>query len=141
MQKKRILVGMLTAVIIIVLLYTATYIPKKMITIEPAEVSKIEVFDGNSGTLINLTEKDQIKHIISNLNETTFKKKGLSIGYMGYNYRLTIYDADEEEYKELIINSSDTIRYNGFFYESENNSVDDGYIDELFSAEKEKAPN
>ncbi len=131
-KSKKIFLLILTAIILFGGLYATTYIPQKIITIKPSEVSKIEIFDGSIGEQITVTESEQIEHIISNLNKITFKKGKLSVGYMGYKFRMTIYDNSGKEYKELIINSSDLIRYRGFFYTDGTSSIDYDYIDNLF---------
>jgi len=72
------------------------------------------------------------EHLILNLNAITFKKGKLSFGYAGYAFRVTIFDNDGKVYKELMINSNETIRYNGFFYTDELGRIDFGYIENLF---------
>lgn len=119
--------------LLLVLLYTFTYIPHKVVKIEPEEVSKIIIFDGSSGYEIKITDKKEINYIVTNLNNVTFKKGKLSAGYMGYRFNTTIYDEQGETLQELIINAEDTIRYRGFFYKTHENKIDYDYIEELFA--------
>jgi len=97
--------------LVFLLLFALTYIPHKVVSIDPSKVSEITVFDGNTGYNVEITDRTDINHIINNLNEVTFQK-GKSI-------------------KELIINSNDTIKYKGFFYTSVSNSIDYDYIKQL----------
>lgn len=131
-KKKQVFLLILTAIALFCGLYAITYIPKKIVTIEPAEVSKIEIFDGNQGEMITIDNAEHIENIISNLNDITFSKGKLSLGYSGYRFRVTIYDNTGKEYKELIINSDEKIRYHGFFYTDKSSSIDYGYIENLF---------
>ncbi|MFS0861197.1 hypothetical protein [Fredinandcohnia sp. 179-A 10B2 NHS] len=119
--------------LLLALLYTFTYLPHNVIKIEPEEVSKITIFDGSSGYDIEITDKDEINHIITNLNNVIFKKGKISAGYLGYRFNTTIYDEQGEPLQELIINAEDTIRYKGFFYTTHKNTIDYDYIDELFA--------
>jgi hypothetical protein len=128
--KKKIWIFILIPLMLI-LLYTGTYIPHKVVNIDPATVSKITVFDGSTGYSIDITDKNKINHIINNLNEITFQKGKSSFGYLGYRFNTSIFDDKGKEIKELIINSKDTIRYKGFFYTSEDQQIDFDFIEEL----------
>ncbi len=117
--------------ILLVLMFALTYIPHKVVDIDPSNVAKIIVFDGNTGYEMEITEEIEIEHIIDNLNDVTFQKGKSSFGYMGYSFNTTIIDKKGKTIKELIINSSDTIRYKGFFYKSVDNPIDYDYIEQL----------
>jgi len=117
--------------LLIVLLYSFTFVPHKIFDIDPDEVSRIHIVDGNSGYRIDITSEQEINRIMTNLNEVTFKKGKLSAGYTGYRFDTTIYDTKGEPITKLIINSSDTIRYKGFFYTSTKTQLEYEYIDEL----------
>ncbi|MFS0823871.1 hypothetical protein [Bacillus sp. 1P02SD] len=117
--------------LLLVLLYSFTYVPHKLFDINPSDVSKIHIVDGNSGYRFDITSEGEIHRIIKNLNEVTFKKGKLSAGYMGYRFNTTIYDKKGEPIKELIINSSDTIRYKGFFYTTTEIPLEYEFIDEV----------
>lgn len=57
-------------------------VSSSLINIKPSDVSKIEIFDGNTGTAIIITEIYDIEHIINNLNIVTLTKEKISLGYM-----------------------------------------------------------
>ncbi|MFJ5714281.1 hypothetical protein [Neobacillus sp. NPDC093127] len=117
--------------LLLVLAFGCTYIPHKIVSIDPSNVSKITVFDGNTGKDLEITNVTDINRIIGNLNEVTFQKGKPSFMYMGYSFRTTIFDNKGKSIEELIINSNDTIRYKGFFYTSIENSIDYDYIGQL----------
>ncbi|MBU8880876.1 hypothetical protein BGM26_18135 [Bacillus sp. FJAT-29790] len=117
--------------LILLLIFSLTYIPHKVMSVDTSNVSKVAVFDGNTGYDIEITDETDINYIINNLNEVTFQKGKPSVGYMGYSFRTTIFDKKGKTIKELIINSNDTIRYKGFFYTSVDNLIDYDYIEQL----------
>ncbi len=131
-RKSKTIALLLAAGLLFGLLYATTYIPRKLITIGPERVSKIEIFDGTEGRSYTVTTAEGREHIIANLNRITFQKGRCSSGYMGYRFRLTIYDENGREHQSLIINSSDLIRYGHFFYRDKTESIDIGYIEDLF---------
>lgn len=115
--------------ILLLVIFALTFIPHKVVDIDPVRVSKIAVFDGNTGYETIITDREQINHIVENLNGVTFQKGKPSIGYMGYSFRTTIFDHSGEAMKELTINSNDTIRYQGFFHTAVNQPIDYEYIE------------
>ncbi|WP_044022201.1 hypothetical protein [Bacillus sp. SG-1] len=117
--------------IVLLIMFALTYIPHKVVSIDPSNVSKIKIFDGNTGNQMEITDESNIKHVINNLNEVTFQKGKSSFGYMGFSFKTTIFDKKGKAIKELTIHSSDTIRYKGFFYKSADNSIDYDYIEKL----------
>ena len=119
--------------LLLCLAFGMTFIPGKITNIAAANVSKISIFDGNTGNSINITNEADINHIISNLNEIKFQKGKPSFGYMGYSYKTTIYNKEGKVVQEIIINSSETIRYKGFFYTAKDNPIDYNYIQNLIS--------
>lgn len=129
---KKWIIGIIAIVVVVTGLYALTFLPHKIITIKPSNVSKIVIFDGTQGEQIVVTDEEQKEHIISNLNEITFQKERLSLFYIGYRFRTTIYNKKGNVYKEIIINSSDKIRYAGFFHRAKSGKIDYEYIDQLF---------
>lgn len=132
MRRKNKLLIIIFTIVGIMILYLATFIPHKIITIKSTEVSRIEIFDGGKGQGLTITDENEIEHIISNLKNVKFHKGKCSIGYMGYRFRITIYKNNGKKYKEFIVNSNDTIRYKGFFYHDKSKNIDYDYLNELF---------
>ena len=118
MKKKIIL---LLSVVIILLMGIVVWfnIPLDLMDLDPNEVMEIVVFNGNSGNATHITDKEQIQHIVENLNGVELKRSKPSLGYMGYSFKVTIYLSDGNEagdWNNFIINSDDTIRKDPFFY-------------------------
>lgn len=81
-------------------------------------VSRILVFDGQSGEKSTVTDKDEIASAVSKLQGTVFKRSGISLGKMGYRYKLTFYDNEENVIESFIVNSESVLRKDPFFYEA-----------------------
>jgi hypothetical protein len=127
---KHVLIGV---PFLIIVFYALTYIPQKLIQIDSSEVSRITIFNGNSGQQIDIRDRADIDHIINDLNRVTFRKGKLSIFYMGYSFRTTIYNTEGQQVMKFIMNSEDTIRYRGFFHTATGNErMDYNYIKALF---------
>lgn len=105
--------------------------PCSITNISPSEVSEIVIFDGRTGKSITIKEATKIEHIIKNLNVLLLKKEKISLGYMGFGFKTTIYKANGNVYKEFIINSNNNIRKDPFFYRDSSESIDYNYIKEL----------
>lgn len=131
MRKKNIFLIIIITIIAIVMLYLITYIPHKIITINSTEVSRIEIFDGGKGNGLTITDKKEIEHIITNLNNATFYKGKSCVDYNGVRFCITVYKNNGKKYKEFVINSNSTIRYNDFFYIDKSSSIDYDYLNEL----------
>ncbi|WP_422449109.1 hypothetical protein [Thermoanaerobacterium sp. DL9XJH110] len=133
MKNKRTFIGILCVIVVIIIgSLIWWYTPCSITNIAPSAVSKIKVFDGNTGKSITITDASDIEHIITNLNKVSLKKEKISLGYMGYSFRTTVYKDNGEVYKEFIINSSNTIRKDPFFYRDSSGSIDYKYIQKLF---------
>jgi len=133
-KRKKFRILLIGIPILLIIGFACTYIPHKIVNIEPSKVSKIAIFDGNSGDFFEVTARTDINHIINNLNDVTFQKGKASYGYLGYRFNTKIFDQEGELLKELIINSDDTIRYKGFFYQSVGSILPYDYIDKLIKS-------
>ncbi|MFC7681719.1 hypothetical protein [Paenibacillus sp. GCM10028914] len=120
-----------------VLICTWWVTPTKMVRISHKDVQKIEIFNGSTGEDIVISDRSEIEHIINNLKTISFKKEKISIGYMGYSFRTTIYKTNGGVYKQFIINSKNTIRKDPFFYKDSSGSIDYKYIETLFENQNE----
>lgn len=132
---KRLTTGVICLAALIILGMFWWSLPSHIINIAPSEVSKIEIFDGNTGKAITLTNAADIEHIIINLNAIAIKKDKVSLGYMGTSFRTTIYKAGGGVYKKFIINSSTIIRKDPFFYRASSGNIDYDYIKGLIDAQ------
>jgi hypothetical protein len=137
MKSSKVFIGVCIMIVIIIGCFIWWNAPCSITDIAPSDVSKISIFDGNTGNSITITNATDIEHIIQNLNMISLNKEKISIGYMGYSYRTTVYKVNGNVYKEFIINSSGTIRMDPFFYRDSSESIDYKFIQELFDKDIE----
>lgn len=108
--------------------------PIDLMDLDHNEVMEIVVFNGNSGNTTHIKDKEQIQHIIANLNDVEVKRAKLSVGYSGYSFKVTIYLSDGNEaddWNNFIINSDDSIRKDPFFYSVTKGKIDYNYIEDI----------
>ena len=133
-MKKRTAIFVSIAVIvaaILVIWFNATI---DLMNLNTNEVAEIVVFNGNTGKETRITDESQIENIINNLNDIKMKRWQPSVGYMGYSFKMTIYLSDGKKaggWNDFIINSSDTIRKDPFFYTVVEGGLDYDYIDSI----------
>lgn len=136
-MKRRIASIFLIVILFGLLIWTWWVTPTKLVRIDPKDVQKIEIFDGHNGESIMITDRTEIEHIINNLRSISFRKDKVSIGYMGYSFRTTIYKTNGRVYKKFIINSKDTIRKDPFFYKVISGSIDFNFIGKLYEKQNQ----
>lgn len=132
MKKK---VPILSVVLILLVGIAVWYLaPIDLMNLDANEVLEIVIFNGNSGNTTHIEDKEQIQHIIGNLNDVEVKRSKLSAGYTGYSFKVTIYLSDGNEaddWNNFIINSEDTIRKDPFFYSVTKGTIDYNYIESI----------
>ncbi len=133
-MKKKVSI-LLAGVLILILGAAAWYnAPIDLMNLDPNEVMEIVVFNGNSGNGTHIEDKEQIQHIIDNLNDIEIKRAKPSVGYMGYRFKMTIYSSngnEADDWNNFIINSVDTIRKDPFFYSVTKGKIDYSYIESI----------
>lgn len=84
--------------------------------VDPAEIARVEVFSGSTGQSAALTEAEDIASLVRSLQSQTMHRSGISLGRMGYSYRLTFFAASDQTVEEFYLNSDTIIRRDPFFY-------------------------
>ena len=133
-MKKKIIILLSAVVIFLIGMIMWFNIPLDLMDLDPNEVMEIIVFNGNSGNTAHITDKEQIQHIVGNLNDVEVKRSRPSLGYSGYSFKVTIYLSDgneAEDWNNFIINSDDTIRKDPFFYSVIKGNIDYSYIESI----------
>lgn len=95
---------------------------------EAEKVERIELFDGNTGRALSVTDRGQIERIVSMTRALELRRRGVSLGYTGYSYRVTF----EPSGGSFILNSDDTVRKDPFFYEIKDGTALYAYIGGLY---------
>lgn len=133
-MKKRVAIFASIAVILLGILIIWYNTSIDLMDLDPNEVMEIEVFNGNMGNATHITDKSQIENMIDNLNSVQLKRGKPSVGYMGYSFDITIYLSDGSvagRWNHFIINSSDSIRKDPFFYTVVEGIIDYDYINSI----------
>lgn len=130
-SRKKIIICVVFAIITISILAFFLIPAKFLKNVNPDDVSCITVFDGNTGKGFDITDRDDISRIVNNIKETTLYRKKISLGYMGYGFRMKFKDSKGQIIKELILNSEDSIRKDPFFYSSKDSNLDFEFIKSL----------
>lgn len=95
------------------------------------EIAYIEVRDGNTGKHFRVEAQDDIAHIVTNIQESRLYKDGVSLGYMGTAFTLHFYDQKGKCVEKLIVNYSNTIRKDPFFYRDRDSGLCFEYLCDL----------
>ncbi|HEX3017810.1 MAG TPA: hypothetical protein VHP31_08170 [Caproicibacter sp.] len=100
-------------------------------SVDPLQVSEIDIFNGNTGKKYKITDQANIEHMVNNLNSITFVKNKSSKGYSGFSFATQIKDKSGATTFQCTINSKNTIIYHNYFYIDYTSSIDFDYIDKL----------
>ena len=119
MKRKQIILILFVVFIMVaaVILGVWYYTPKTFLNkLDASEVMSISVFDGNIGKGFVIKSSEEIKQIVENIQQIKMKRVSISVGYSGYSFRVQFMDKNGKIIDSFIINSSDTIRDDPFFY-------------------------
>lgn len=102
--------------------------------VEPEEVARITIFDGNTGEELTVTRQAEIAHIVENVRSVKVHRGGIAFLNMGYRFRMTFWRVDGQDLAQFTVNSESLIRDTFFFYESEEGGLCFDYIHGLLDA-------
>lgn len=116
MKNISIIVGGIVILIIGVLFICS--VPKNFgNNIDASKVHHINVFDGNTGQEFTIDRPSDVMYIVENIQRVKVKRSKISVGYMGFGFRITYMDQNDNEMMPVFyMNSEDTIRKDPFFY-------------------------
>lgn len=126
--------AMIALAIVVILAAAAAiwyHLPIRLLDADPAAVTEIVVFNGNTGNETHITDEVQIEHIVENLNQVRLKRWKPSVGYSGFSFRTTLVFAEGEKadgWDHFIINAEDTVRKDPFFYTVVSGTIDYDYL-------------
>ena len=103
--------------------------------VDPADIDCITIFDGNTGSISEVTKDKDVAYIVENLQSVPVRRTGISILEPGYRFRMTFTDEKGTILEELTVNSADTIRQDPFFFTTEEGGLCFDYIWDLMDAE------
>ncbi len=131
MKKKFLIV---ISILIVIVLSGIIYwnVPASFMNEKTADdISAIDVFDGSTGNHFKITDKDDIEYILNQVQNSSFHKESISLGRMGYHFRLTFYKDEDNVIDRFIINSDDTIRKDPFSYHTTEGMNLVGFLEDI----------
>ena len=99
-------------------------------------ITKIELTDGNNGSIVDIIDQDQIQSLIQPFNNNEFRRGESSTNYTGWRYRLNFYQGNAIT-TQIIVNSTERIDFEGRFYDIKDGSIDVEQYKELLSTSTE----
>ena len=130
-KQKISLVIIVIVIMAIAIPLTWYFSPKTFLSgTKPSDVKSISVFDGNTGKGFNISDTDEIRYIVENIQGIKLERDNISIGYSGYSFRVRFCNEAGKEIESFIINSANTIRKDPFFYRCDGGLCFD-YLKEL----------
>lgn len=132
MKKKKVSLLIIIAILALLAISAIWYfLPIGFLSgVEPFDIKSIAVFDGNTGIRFDISDIDEICYIVENIQDTRMERDKISTGYSGFSFHMRFYDETGKEIESFVINSSDTIRKDPFFYRCDGNLCFD-YLKEL----------
>jgi len=112
------------------------------ITFKINDITRIELTDGNTGDIVEITDTDVIQELIRPFNENEFKKGESTKNQAGWSYRLNFYQNDKLS-TSIVIHGQDgnRISFNDFFYDTADSCIDTEYYRELLNKPEPQSPN
>ena len=132
---KKTITIFLTVVCIIIAGFVWYRMPTQLLPgVKASDVSRIEVFDGNTGKGFDIDAGADIARILDDLQSATLRREGISLGHTGERFRLTFYDMNDKVLTHFTVNSETTIRRDPFFYRDSTDSLCADVLEELEAA-------
>ena len=92
--------------------------PGMSLSFDAKRVETIMLRSGSTGEMILVTDRDEIEKIIGYVNDMSFQRGKISLGYTGWGYLIQISGKGMLE-KKFYLNSPDYVRKDPYFYQVE----------------------
>ena len=118
MGKRNIIRSLIAVIVILLVLLAVWYFsPRTFLNVlEAGDVTAISVFDGNTGNGFDIDDPEEIQAIVENIQSTPMKRDKISVNYSGFSFRMNFYGENGRVLDSFVVNSTDTIRSDPFFY-------------------------
>lgn len=118
MGKRNIICPLIAVIVILLVLLAVWYFsPRTFLEgVEAGDVTAISVFDGNTGNGFDIDDPEEIQAIVENIQSTPMKRDKISVNYSGFSFRMNFYGENGRVLDSFVVNSTDTIRSDPFFY-------------------------
>ena len=92
--------------------------PGMSLSCDAKRMETITLRSGSTGEMILVTDRDEIEKIIGYVNDMSFQRGKISLGYIGWGYLIQISGKGMLE-KKFYLNSPDYVRKDPYFYQVE----------------------
>lgn len=122
MKKKSILILTISVVVAVILLVATAlgawyFTPRVFLRgVDPAEIDRIEVFNGNTGRHFYIVRNSDISAVVENIQGISMARGKVSSNYNGFAFSLSFLDANGKVIDSFIVNGLNTICDDPFFY-------------------------
>ena len=118
MGKRNIIRSLIAVIVILLVLLAVWYFsPRTFLKgVEAGDVTASSVFDGNTGNGFDIDDPEEIQAIVENIQSTPMKRDKISVNYSGFSFRMNFYGENGRVLDSFVVNSTDTIRSDPFFY-------------------------
>ncbi len=99
------------------------------------DVALMRIQNGSTGEVLEITDEAVIQAVTTPWQDVSLSREKVSIGYMGYSFRITLYDAQGKPLKGLnnfYVNADTVLRKDPFFYTVTSGSLGHATIEALF---------
>ncbi len=108
--------------------------------VDPTDVARIEVFNGNTGQRFAIEDAADIEYIVRKIGDVKMRKE--AYGHVdGFTYSLSFVAADGTKITQFILNGSDTIRDGAIRYGAALETEEDALCFEYIKALEETGRN
>lgn len=115
-SKKKTLIIVLSIILALVIAFLIWFfMPRKIITVDIDKVERIQLINGTTGNIFEITDKEEIEYIYDKLKDVKCRLEWL--WGMGYQYSIKFFDTLERFQNSLdyvVISSSDRILKDAF---------------------------
>ena len=106
------------------------FIPATFCSIDAGQTEKIEVFDGNRGVSLEISDPEEIAYLMDNWNQVSVRKMIIPLPAGGFKFHVTVY-LKSGKTEEFTINTADDAKREIIYYKRTKGNLCYEYIDEL----------
>lgn len=112
------------------------HVPARIAYAEAEDVASIKLFSGTTGNSVVIEDQETIAAIMEDFRSVRLQRGDISAGRMGYSLQVTIQYQGMEflSWESFIVNSSEVVRKDPFFYDIPEGQIDFEYLCSLVDA-------
>jgi len=104
-------------------------------TFEFENTTKVELTNGTTGEMVEITDANQMQTLIKLFSENEFVKGKSASDSTGWSYRIKFYQ-NEKIMVDITVLGDTSIIYSGYFYDIQSGTLDISCFDDLINSNK-----